>query len=113
MTYEYQDLATGEVFEVEQKITEPAFTHRESTGTFRTLSEDFRGAHAVSQDYSRPCSDEPPLIRLRPVKRLISRGAPFQLKSGPAGGWGSSGYSKPEHERKAEAVLGHPVRKAL
>ncbi len=97
MTYEYQDLDTGEVYEVEQRITESAY---------RSVTP-IPGTTGIWSHF------DPNGPEMHPVKRLISRGAPFQLKSGPAGGWGQSGYSKPEYERKAEAQLGHPIRKAL
>lgn len=83
MTYEYLVIATGQVVEVQQRISEPAHTVLEVDG------------------------------ELVSVKRLISaESGGFRLVSGASGGWGSQGYSKPEHERKAEQVLGRPLLRA-
>lgn len=46
-------------------------------------------------------------------KRLISGAPTFALIPGPAGEWGSGGYSKPANFRKAEAKLGHKVHRKL
>jgi len=92
-TYDYQDLVTGEVFEVEQRISEPAFTHRHPpSGTLHHAPTSGVGLLERGGNH--------------PIKRLISRGAPFQLKSGPAGGWGETGYSKTSQQRAYEARTG-------
>lgn len=82
MTYDYEVITTGQVIQVEQRISEPAHTVLEIDG------------------------------ELRCVKRLISGTPGINFVAGPSGGWASTGYAKPEHERKAEQVLGRPLVKA-
>jgi predicted nucleic acid-binding Zn ribbon protein len=65
VTYTYLVEATGQVIEVEQRITEEAHTVLEFDGELVT------------------------------VRRLISRAPGFQLKPGPSGGWTSQGYALP------------------
>lgn len=81
-TYTYEVITTGELVEVEQRITELAHTVLELDGELRT------------------------------VRRVIVSAPRFNLVSGAAGGWSNTGYAKPEHERKAEATLGRPLFKA-
>lgn len=46
------------------------------------------------------------------VRRVISSAPLVHFIDGPSGGWSSTGYSKREHERQAEAVLGRKLVKA-
>lgn len=82
MTYDYQVITTGQIIQVEQRITEPAHTVLEIDG------------------------------ELRCVRRLISGAPPAFLVDGPSGGWSSAGYSKRPHERVAEHKLGRKLVKA-
>lgn len=81
MTYTYEVTATGKTIDVEQRITEDAHTVLEVDG------------------------------ELVSVRRLISGTPMFDLRSGPSGGWGASGYSKPVNERWAEQTLGRKLVK--
>ena len=49
----------------------------------------------------------------RPVERLIAGAPRFSLVSGDSGGWASTGYSKTEPQRQAEAALGRKLHKPL
>ncbi len=94
-TYLYENLATGEHFEVQQRITEPAYSWKDpKTGE---LGAPFvKGQRGV-----------------QPVKRLIAGAPAFNLVAGDSGGWAETGYSKPEHARKAEQALGRKLHKPL
>lgn len=81
-TYDYEVITTGQIVQVEQRITEPAHTVLDIDGELRT------------------------------VRRLISGAPKAHLIAGDTGGWSSSGYSKKPHERRAEAVLGRKLVKA-
>jgi hypothetical protein len=89
MTYDYVDLVNGDVHEVQQKITDKAWTHVHDGVWLACLpgSTEPHGAH--------------------PVKRLISaESGGFRLVSGPSGGWGQQGYSKTPQQRSYEAKTG-------
>lgn len=80
-TYTYQDQA-GRQYEVQQRITEEALTVLEvAPGEFES------------------------------VKRVISGGGGFVLKSGPSGGWSSSGYGHTPGQLDAMRTLGRPLTK--
>lgn len=80
-TYTYQD-AEGREYEVQQRITEsPLTTLEKAPGEFVT------------------------------VKRVIAGGAGFVLKSGPSGGWSSTGYGHTPGQLDAMRVLGRPLTK--
>lgn len=80
-TYTYCDEA-GKEYEVQQRITEePLEVLEVSPGSF------------VS------------------VKRIISCGGGFVLKSGPSGGWASSGYGHTPGQLDAMRTLGRPLTK--
>lgn len=83
MTYDYLVVSTGQVVQVEQRMSEPAHTVLEIDG------------------------------ELRSVKRLISAAPSFTLIPGASGGWANEGYSTPENFRKAERRLGHKVHRKL
>lgn len=82
MTYDYEVITTGQVIQVEQRISEPAHTVLEVDGELRT------------------------------VRRLISGTPGFNLIAGPAGGWAESGYGHKPHELDAMRTLGRPLVKA-
>lgn len=42
-------------------------------------------------------------------KRLINVEGDVHFRSGASGGWAKDGYSKPEHERRAEQTLGRKL----
>lgn len=80
-TYTYTDQA-GREYDVTQRITEEALDTLEvSPGEF---------------------------VR---VKRVISAAPGFVLKSGPAGGWASSGYGHTPGQLDAMRTLGRPLTK--
>lgn len=98
MTYEYKDLVTGKIHDVQQRITDEPHTHLNA------------------KDGSWLCDASGKLRRSRewhPVKRQISvESGGFRLVRGESGGWSESGYSKKEHERIAEKQLGRKLTKA-
>lgn len=80
-TYTYRDQA-GKEYEVQQRITEEALETLEvEPGEFRS------------------------------VKRVISGGGGFVLKSGASGGWASSGYGHTPGQLDAMRTLGRPLTK--
>jgi predicted nucleic acid-binding Zn ribbon protein len=80
-TYTYQDAEGGE-YEVQQRITEAPLSVLEvAPGEFKS------------------------------VKRVISGGAGFVLKSGASGGWSSTGYGHTPGQLDAMRVLGRPLTK--
>lgn len=81
MTYSYEVITTGEIIEVEQKISEPAHTVLEINGELRT------------------------------VRRVITSSQGFVLKSGPSGGWSSTGYGHTPGQLNAMRTLGRPLIK--
>lgn len=83
MTYTYEVFETGELIDVEQRITDQPHEWR------------------VAENGHRQA-----------IRRVISAAAPVHFKDGPTGGWASTGYSKRPHERKAEQTLGRPLTKA-
>ncbi len=84
MTYEYQDLTTGETYEVEQPITAEAYTHRTPDGTWVSPTA------LVPQGSSA-------------VRRLVSGGGGFRLAPGGSG-WAAQGYAPPLGKRKLESM---------
>ena len=80
-TYTYED-ENGRQYEIEQRITEEA----------HELLEVKPGHFAR-------------------VKRVISGGGGFVLKSGPSGGWASSGYGHSPAQLDAMRTLGRPLTK--
>lgn len=60
----------------------------------------------VTQKMTDAKLSECPLCGACTPKRLISGAAPFQLKSGPSGGWGETGYSKTPQQRTYEHKTG-------
>lgn len=80
-TYTYQDADGGE-YEIQQKITEePLQVLETEPGVFRS------------------------------VKRVISGGAGFVLKSGASGGWSATGYGHTPGQLEAMRTLGRPLTK--
>lgn len=78
MTYVYRD-QRGREHEAEQRITDPAYTHRDpKTGDWYTMTSD---AHEISAQLSAGWR----------VTRLIAGAPRFNLKGG---GWAADGYSK-------------------
>lgn len=45
------------------------------------------------------------------VRRVITTAPDVHFNAGPSGGWANTGYSKLEHERRAEQVLGRKLVK--
>lgn len=84
MTYEYEVIKTGQIIEVQQRITEDAHTVLEIDG------------------------------ELMSVRRLISKeSGGFRLVSGESGGWASSGYARPDNFLKFEKEMGRRPKRAL
>jgi predicted nucleic acid-binding Zn ribbon protein len=94
MIYEYQDLETGEAFELEQSMKDDALTVRPC---------DCKRAPSGREKH--PCGHR--------VKRLISAQRDAHLVSGDSGGWASAGYAKPEATRRAELTLGRKCHRKL
>ena len=119
-TYEYE--SEGEVFEVQQSMKETAFTHRtegfthlgrDIPGRWLRLDPEFVGQLCIIEDDDGE-GHSAGRETAYPVKRLISASSGgFRLVSGPSGGWASTGYSKNEGHRQAEAILGRPLNKPL
>ena len=82
MTYEYKDLETGEVFEVQQSMKDEPLQVRPCNCK-----------RAPSGRERHSCGHR--------VQRLISAQRDPHLVSGDAGGWSSTGYAKPEAVRVA------------
>ena len=86
ITYEYLNLTTGETYEVEQPITDAAYTHRAPDGTWVTPTAPVpQGSLAV--------------------RRLVSGGLGFRLSPGGSG-WAAQGYALPVGKRKLNAMGG-------
>lgn len=108
MTYEYQDLVTGEIFEVQQSIKDPPFTHRVGDVLSRVAEEHEAKPLDVANLEEWVSSKHVP----HPVKRLISADSGgFRLVSGESGGWASSGYGHKPHELDAMRTLGRKLVK--
>lgn len=104
-TYLYEDTVTRERHEVTQRITEkPYFWRDPATGEWgRSV---VCGGQAPGQPWMRP-------EKGNEVKRLIAGAPAFNLIAGDSGGWASTGYSKNEAQRAAEATLGRKLHKPL
>ena len=83
VTRAYQCTRTGVQFEFPQRITEGPLTQCAHCGHSKCVP-----------------------------KRLINLNSDVHFRSGESGGWSSTGYSKPEHERRAEGILGRKLRKS-
>lgn len=105
MTYEYQDLVTGEVIEVQQRITDPPFTHRVDGVLVRVAQE-----HEASKSQVSDAEFELTKSDAHPVKRLISsQSGGFRLVSGDSGGWSESGYGHTPGQLSAMRTLGRKL----
>lgn len=121
-TYEYQDIRSGSVIEVQQSMSETAFTHRtegfthngaEVPGRWLRLDPEFAGEVCIIAD-DDGAGHSAGRESAWPVKRLISASSGgFRLVSGPSGGWASTGYAVAPGHRQAEAMLGRKLNKAL
>lgn len=109
MTYEYQDLITGEVFEVQQRISEPAFTHRIGEKLLR-VAQEHEAAELPPLEQSFTLSEQ----KAHPVKRLISaQSGGFRLVSGDSGGWSESGYGHTPGQLSAMRTLGRKLHRPV
>jgi hypothetical protein len=75
MTYEYRDLKTGRVREVEQKINDRPFTHYSPNQRSWLTISDVAARHFIED--------------LHPVQRLVSGGTGFHLHGKS---WAKDGY---------------------
>ena len=86
-SYEYQDTVTGEVYEVQQRITDKPFTHLDinKNAWLRVSIVCFDGVtpEQGAEEHFRLCPE------LHPVKRLIAGSTNFVLLGG---GWAAQGY---------------------
>ncbi len=115
-TYLYENLATGEKFEVQQRITEPAHTWKDpKTGELgHDVCTHVGPAQAETRAEFRSRRSRRSRERgTQPVKRLIAGAPGFNLVAGDSGGWSSTGYSKSESQRAAEATLGRKLHKPV
>jgi hypothetical protein len=100
MTYEYED-QEGNVHEATQRITDPAYTHRDpSTGEWYT-----------KRCAAEEISDQIPSAWR--VKRIISGPSEFTLKEGPSGSWSSGGYGHSPAQLNAMRKLGRPLTRRV
>jgi predicted nucleic acid-binding Zn ribbon protein len=83
VTRTYQCTATGAHFDVEQRMTDGSIPE------------------------CPKCAD----LTCIPIRIINCEGA-IHFRSGPSGGWASSGYSKSEPERRAEHQLGRKLTKS-